>query len=80
MANDKIQLELNKPYTQTALAEVLGISDITLIRNKERWLTNLALYYKFNAQAIGHSIVYVFTEQLGEYQRPRTYKKRRNKI
>lgn len=36
MANDSIQLELNKPYTQTALAKVLGISNRTLIRSKQK--------------------------------------------
>ena len=74
MANDSIQLELNKPYTQTALAKVLGISNRTLIRSKQKQLNNLSLYYKFNVESIGTSLIYTFTEQIGEYKRPLTAK------
>lgn len=70
MSYEKIEIELNKPYTQAMLAKVLGVNQATLIKSKEKYLINLAMYYEFTTERIGPSLIYIFTKKLGEYQKP----------
>lgn len=65
-----INIELNKRYSTTELAAVLGISKDTLKRKKEEYLAQLDIAYEYEIDQKGRAIYYTFTKQIGEYEKP----------
>jgi hypothetical protein len=71
-----IELVIGKTYKTDDLIILLGISKSTWSRRKDEYLTSLSQAYEYEVTYKGRSVLYTFTKQIGDYQKPENKRSR----
>lgn len=74
-------LQLNQIYTTKELAKEMDIGYQTFRKNRQKYENHLRLFYDFMTESKGRGIIYIFTEQYGDFIPYKDYcKSKKNKL
>lgn len=65
-----MELEINKRYSTTELAQAMEISLTTFRHKKNEYLRSLSAAYEYEVEYEGPATYYIITEKIGEYEKP----------
>jgi vacuolar-type H+-ATPase subunit C/Vma6 len=65
-----MELIIGKAYTTKELLQKLEISSTLWKKKKNEYLESLSKAYEYEITYKGRAIIYTFTKQIGEYQKP----------